>query len=542
MKDARRVGHLRRRVPSLVLTASFALTAFLATAPHPWQLAFVSRAHAYDAATTHAGLTQQAVIASHLHQVLTKRLGRSLGLFDVLHFEESAVAADRRSLWRARFGWLSADGGYRPDAGQRQPALGWILAGAVLSHVPATRARLHFWDPSTGRGLAQEGGAAAWSDSVGALFDEASPRGLVTGTAARREQPPAWAWLNAPENDEGLPSFMQGMADAVTLPSAEARETALVQGLLALGGILAVLEDLGEPAHVRNDLDKAFLAEPTGVGHATPFNRGSLYERWVADHLGQSGVPAASAPVSRPTFESYFVGADGEGLANRTQRRFFSVGTVPEDQAATSVSTPRGLADAAQASLTYALPRVGKLSFGGAGPRYVVEKEGDRVCRKLGYELGRGRLHFFLDDDVYADTAGVLLPEIGAYGAGLIDFLFRAEVALTLEGNTVTAAVKGTVGSLSDASLTLVAEDAQGKRAVIGTIANADAASASVPAGTRRVFAVIRGQDQRGPLTGLGQLSLSGPEPKTGLDPKAAMDPKAPLDPKARPEAKAGPS
>ncbi len=39
-------------------------------------------ARAYDPATTHAGLTEQAVLASELHRVLAHRLSRPLGLFE----------------------------------------------------------------------------------------------------------------------------------------------------------------------------------------------------------------------------------------------------------------------------------------------------------------------------------------------------------------------------------------------------------------------------------------------------------------------------
>ena len=43
-----------------------------------------SPALAYDPATTHAGLTERAVMASALHKVLSRRLGRPLGLLEPL--------------------------------------------------------------------------------------------------------------------------------------------------------------------------------------------------------------------------------------------------------------------------------------------------------------------------------------------------------------------------------------------------------------------------------------------------------------------------
>ena len=43
---------------------------------------------------------------------------------------------------------------------------------------------------------------------------------------------------------------------------------------------------------------------------------------------------------------------------------------------------------------------------------------------------------FFLDDNVYEDTAQALMPRIGAYGAGLIDHLFSSALRFDFSGNT----------------------------------------------------------------------------------------------------------
>ena len=84
---------------------------------------------------------------------------------------------------------------------------------------------------------------------------------------------------------------------------------------------MAVLEDAGQPAFVRNDFRVAFLQG----------NDGSAYEQFVAAQYGHTALPAAATPMSRPDIASFFASADGKGLANRTQRRFFSEGTIPAD-------------------------------------------------------------------------------------------------------------------------------------------------------------------------------------------------------------------
>ena len=67
---------------------------------------------------------------------------------------------------------------------------------------------------------------------------------------------------------------------------------ALARALLALGGTLAVLEDAGDPAHVRNDFRGAYMSD----GGSSVFDRGSPFERYVAETFGQAGVPAAAKP------------------------------------------------------------------------------------------------------------------------------------------------------------------------------------------------------------------------------------------------------
>ena len=61
------------------------------------------------------------------------------------------------------------------------------------------------------------------------------------------------------------------------------------------------------------------------------------------------------------------------------------------------------------------------------------------------YERVPGRVRFFLDTAVYADTARALLPEIAGYGAGLINHLFRAEIRI--DTGTAGAALVSVVGA-----------------------------------------------------------------------------------------------
>jgi hypothetical protein len=495
------------RCASARVTCAFVVAAFGAAALAP------RAARAYDPATTHAGLTERAALASGLHRVLARRLARPLGLFEpvVLRAAEP-TDVEGRSL-RARLDALDPAGGCRPGDDGAAPALAWVVAGAVIAKTPAERGRNFFYDPTRGTGLGGAGAGASFAQSLRQLLDGGGFRALATGTDFNLTGMPATAWLVSPENDVGLVAFHRELEAAVAAPGPAARGTALARALLALGGTLAVLEDAGEPAHVRNDFEGAFLAPGRGPG-GSPFDRASAFERFVADRYGRIGVPAPGAKVTRPTALAFLTAADAQGLADRTQRRFFSAGTVPADAVVDRDTTPAEVMRDARGSLAFGLPRLPRLPLAtlGMGRKRYASADGRRL---LAYVRVPGRLRFFLDDAVYADTARALLPEIGAYAAGLIDHLFRAELGIELGGGGVTVRVSGARGAVTG-RVRVFAEDARGARTELGSAELAVGVNAAVvpvapPSGTRRLGAVLRGQDAAGELVAVAEASPTPP-------------------------------
>lgn len=498
---------------------------------------------AYDPATTHAGLTQRAALASGLHLALARRFGRPLGLFEPISFAPDLLPGDEGRLLAARLAMLDPAGGYRPGDDGVATSVAWLVAGSVIAWTPAERGQNSFLDPSRGAGLSQGGGLVDVGHSMRALIDGGTLRAWATGTDFKLDGPPSTAWLQSARNDVGLPAFYDQLEQAVGGRDRAARNTALARTLLALGGVLAVLEDAGEPAHVRNDFRGAFLRAHES-GAAGPFNRGSPFERFVADSYGAGGVPAAGVPVDRPTVMAYFTAADAQGLADRTQRFFFSDGTLPEDGVVDRGTTPQEIVRAARKSLVFGLPTVPRLELREMGRRQYVyavggEQQGRLVLtsgpaaaaprgaaaaktsgaaraaaplrRLLAYERVPGRVRFFLDRSVYQDTARALLPEVGAFAAGLIDHLLRGEVKIQLDGASARITVAGARGALgSGGKLRVFAEDALGLRRELGSwpgaaLADGQAISVEVPAGTRVVAAVLRGQDDAGVLVAAGE-------------------------------------
>jgi len=452
---------------------------------------------AYDPATTHAGLTERAVQASRLHHALA-RLGRPLGLLEPLRIGLDLLDQNQRRVLQARFATLDPAGGYRPGPDGVAGAGHWVVAGAVLAKTPPERGANHFLDPASGKGLSDDPGLSGVVHSVRLLFDGGtSVRGIAAGTAFTLDGKSALDWIESPANDLSVPVFVDNWERAVTLAEPRERESALVRALLALGGVVAVLEDAGQPAFVRNDFRGEFLQG----------NEGSAYEHFVAEQYGRTGLPAAAALVSRPDIASFFASADGKGLANRTQRYFFSEGTIPTDVSIDRDSKATDVVRRARASLVFPSPTLSRLVLRPTQHRRYLALEGRRV---LAYENSGSQVHFLLDDAVYADMARALLPEIAGYAAGLLDHLLRASLEMAVRENKVTVRLGGEVKQ--GGALRVFAEDGAGRRrelpGVAATLAPGEEIAVDLPAGAKKLAAVLRGRDAGGPFVAAGEVTL----------------------------------
>jgi hypothetical protein len=460
-----------------------------------------SVARAYDPATTHAGLTERAVLASGLHRVLARALSRPLGLFEPVALSLDEVPPAQAQSLEARLAALDPSGGCTPGPDGVAPALAWIVAGSVIATTPAERGQDFFYDPSRGSGLSQAGGLASLGNTLGLLLDDAGGiRALFSGTSFNMTGRPSTQWLRTPQNDVGLDAFHAGLEAAIAADRPQRRSAALARALLALGGVLTILEEAGEPAHVRNDYRRAYL----GSLGPSPFDRGSSFEQFVAEQYGRMGLPAAVAPVRRPTVMAFITAADGQGLADRTQRRFFSDGSLPEDAVVDRGTTTAEVMVDVRGSLPYSYPQLPRLELKTMGRKHYAYTRDKR--RLLAYERVPGRVRFFLDKGVYADTARVLLPEIAGYGAGLVDHLFRAELRIDASGAAALVSVEGAVGGVRKGEVRVFVEDGGGLRRALTTVQPGSAGvRVTLPAGTKKVAAVLRGEDDAGEFVAVGE-------------------------------------
>jgi hypothetical protein len=445
-------------------------------------VALAQPAHAWEPETTHAGLAEQAALASRLHKRLVT-LGFTNGLFEPL----TIPPADAPALTEA-VRLLSPTHGAVPDSRGRQAALGWLSAGAGLADVPGAYGANHFYDPRTRRGwLAPDRDALAGiADRIREAFGRASlpERGV-----------PAPDWVLSKDNPFNLDSFHNQYVKAVTAATPGERSRHMAATLVAAGAIIHTLGDLGAPSRVRGDT--AAHLEPLGAG---PDDLGSRFERIAALAYGRLGVPGPSRVITRKRLRDYFTSADGTGLADLVERSYFSPHTLPESARVVREMQPK---------LVRPLPAIPRrLNLVSASREETTLRDAKNVCLAR-YRVEHDILEFSLDDECMLEQIAVLLPEVAAFEAGLLDFLLRGE--LTLQ---VTGEVSITATGLGAGTLDIVVEDDRGVRTKLASQAvtggAAELARVAAPASGTRVVAVFRGVDAAGePIVAVGAQPLS---------------------------------
>lgn len=528
----RRPKRARRLTLALSMPMSLALSMPLALslAGAAGGLLAPATAHAYEPATTLAGLTEQAALASRLHRRLMERFGCSLGLFEPLRLELGALPESAGQALFVRFSGLDPAEGYAPELtaltpGRRLPAarahvLGWLGAGTVSENLPAIRERHHFFQPATGAGLTRPPDQSALYASLQSVTAGlSSVRALMAGAALDGTGRPAPDWVAAEDNDLGLAVFQRAYAQAVSAEKPAERESALAQALLATGAMLSVLEQAGDPAHVRNDL-------------AAALDGG--YARFVAQRYGRAAMPAPGpAPADAAALQhlrDFWADGQGHGLAERTARSFYSLNTLP-GQLGGELPTVAGLTRAP--SLSESESELPVPSGWPAAPLGYLGSA--RTPHLLAWQRGRNTegtpiLRFHLDDRTHDAYATALLPEIGRYAQLFLDFLFRGELRLELHAISETdpaQELRIMVGELplGSGEIELFGDVGEGTRrrllpqpqkvvptrtgAALATIRLADLPLQAPEGAVNRIVVLFRGRDrQNEPIVTSAQLVM----------------------------------
>ncbi len=449
--------------------------------------ALATPAAAWEPETTHAGLAEQAALASRLHKRLVT-LGFTGGLFEQL----TIPPADAPAL-TAAIKLLSPTHGAVPDARGRQVAMSWLAAGAALADVPAANGANHFYDPATRRGwfAPERGVLAGASDKIREAIGRAAlpPRGV-----------PAPDWVTDKTNPFNLDNFLGQYAKAVTAKTAGERSRHMAAALIAAGAIIHTLGDLGAPSRVRGD--ELSHLEPMGAG---PDDLGSRFERIAALAHGRLGVAAPTRVITRTHLREFFTGhtKEGDGLADVIARSYFSPHTLPSSTRVGAETRPK------LSRPEPALPaRLNLMAASRDDGTTLRDASGICLAR---YKVDHGVLGFWIDDDCMLEQIAAILPEVAAYEAGLLDFLLRGDLTINVGDGVVVSGAGFGAGTVE-----VLAEDDRGVRTSLGAAqvaggpAQGDLIRVPAPATATRVVAVYRGVDSAGePVVAVGAMPLS---------------------------------
>lgn len=301
-------------------------------------------AHAFSG-KTHKALTDSATLGSATGAYLTNSLGIKQGLAWKVTLDQSILPPAERIPVEQFEERISGELPSNPCS-----ILDFLKAGAHLEDVPMPRARHHFHAPIANPAVAPPNPNAGLDNKTDHpyqawVIDRVTQRiyGLsfdVTGASAQKRalgtEDPNWG--TEYENYFAWPDSKAYFAEALTRSDPNVRGHYLALTFVSLGHAVHLLEDMGVPAHTRND----WL-----FGHyRNALDNGNPFESWVEKQVKANGGQcpwSGTGPVVFDKLAKYFDAdeyagdylGDGEtppeglwGLAECSNYQFLSLSTV----------------------------------------------------------------------------------------------------------------------------------------------------------------------------------------------------------------------
>jgi len=301
---------------------------------------FCNPAHAFSD-KTHKAITEKAIQSSIVINYLMNNLGMNQGLGSMLLLDQSTVPEPNRIPTSQLETRISPELPSNPCT-----ILDFLRAGAHLEDVPLPRARHHFHAPIANPGVSLPNPNAGLDNKtdypvLANVINESTYIWYrltfdVTGASAlkRASGTEDSSWEVEYKNYFAWPDCRSYFKKALTESNPAAREHYLALTFLSLGQTVHLLEDMGVPAHARND----WL-----FGHyRNAIDNGNPFESWVEEKVAGNNWSGAG-PIVFNKLSRYFdadVYAGGYlgngilppagiwGLAECTNYQFLSTSTV----------------------------------------------------------------------------------------------------------------------------------------------------------------------------------------------------------------------
>ena len=231
-------------------------------------LAFNSILFGFGNKVTHPAISSESIDASTADDYLKNNIGLSRGIQTELQYDADLYNFFiRQRMYR---------GNFYPDMTKRT-VFGWLRAGSVIEDEDGyrfpIRARHHFHDPLHNAGLEDKtdypnySQLFAWVTHIYSEgFDVTGQSAIIWAISGEAQQEPF-------DNFECWERARYDFHRAISETERIRREEFFADAFMELGSVMHLIEDMGVPAHARNDFLFGHYQPPKGIGNA--------FENWV---------------------------------------------------------------------------------------------------------------------------------------------------------------------------------------------------------------------------------------------------------------------
>jgi hypothetical protein len=374
-----------------------------------------------------------------------------------VHRIMSEEAYNQSVLSPSNGNFLSELGPRENEAINGRRIIGWLSLGSILEDYQCcSRPLNHFYDPTTGNGLL---------NLPDFIATDALNWGLELQTTGTLTQ--SWS----------IPDARGYFYLGLTHPDPVVREENLAKTFRALGHAIHLIQDMGQPQHVRND--PHFHTNYWPFRYFLNWDR-SRYEEDTdkrRENLTYTGYP----PVKLNQFISYWDSDDGKGLAKLTQKNFLSEerdriicsGDIcnEENYPQPAFIKSSGVNETLSVQLQDGTQKNGVFTFYPHTFNDPITQETVTNPRLLSLSLfdmdleERGGNPIFSQNPfTFQETADILVPRAVGYSAGLINYFFRGRLAVEPVDDTHLRVYNQSSEPLNSGTIELFYDDSLNQR------------------------------------------------------------------------------
>lgn len=488
-------------------------------------------AHAWDPATTHLGLTEQAALKSALHVRWMLGSEQQRGLFSSLRVIPSRLPADLRRHLHQTLLRTPEDSGAFPLGGPgacpgpeappitqkycvegdlwQLPAIFWLELGVLAEMASPDRAVHHFVAPN-------DPSAKTWKDqqiSPSATrrrhtrYNEGSLAGAVLRTGFAGEGPSVVHWLEDDQDVLAPKTLYWHLERAYLAEDPQVREHHFALALLFTGALLHVAQDLSVPAHARGDL-QAFFAPLSSA----PGDRGLPVQEYARVHFERTHLPLQpliQMPQRKQLWATSIAGhlfathPPRQGIARFTAQRFLSEGALPPPQMLDST-----LSAEAAAQIILQDSNLDPVELKGAfldpwpSERGYVKTSTGRPLAAFQRDASERMLVYF-DEVVWRQQILILLPQAVSVSRSLLDFIWPSWPAMEYNASQNNLGVD-VPADVENPVVLILHQNREGHRKIVQKVEltagkrNRISSMSSPPKEGERTILVFRGHYQGG--------------------------------------------